>query len=386
MNIHEYQAKDLFFQYGIPVSAGVMICSGDEVPEAVSKMTPPYILKAQIHSGGRGKAGGIKKAETVEEAVKAAEELLGKTLVTKQTGPQGKTVHKILISEPADISEEYYIAVSTDRSSGKMVLLGCKDGGVEIEEIARVSPEKIIRTDFSIQSGLKDYHIRYHLDAMGLPYSKQLASILSAMAKLFVEKDCSLVEINPLALLSDGSYLAVDAKIVFDDNALFRHPEIEEMRDPDEEDPYELKAKQYGLSYVSIGGNIGCMVNGAGLAMATMDMIQSLGAKPANFLDVGGTATAERVSRAFELILSDPEVRIIMVNIFGGIVKCDVIAQGIVEAVKNTELKVPVVVRFEGTNMEAAREIIKDSGLKIVSAASLYEAARYCADYVKREV
>ena len=382
MNIHEYQAKELFAQYGIPVSPGKMAETVEAAAAAAKEINPPYILKAQVHSGGRGKAGGIKKADTLEEVAEYSNELFGKVLVTKQTGPEGKTVRKILVSEASDIKEEYYVSVSIDRASGKLVLLGCRDGGVEIEEIAKVSPEKIIKTPFSLQTGLKDYHVRSFLDAMELPYSRELASVLQGMVRLFVEKDCSLVEINPLALLADGSYLAVDAKIGFDDNALYRHPEIEEMRDRDEEDPYELKAKQYGLSYVSIGGNIGCMVNGAGLAMATMDMIQSLGARPANFLDVGGTATVERVSRAFELILSDPEVRIIMVNIFGGIVKCDVIAQGIVEAVKTAELKVPVVVRFEGTNMKEAREIINASGLRIVSAGSLYEAARYCSDYV----
>ena len=382
MNIHEYQAKELFAQYGIPVSPGKMAETVEAAAAAAKEINPPYILKAQVHSGGRGKAGGIKKADTLEEVAEYSNELFGKVLVTKQTGPEGKTVRKILVSEASDIKEEYYVSVSIDRASGKLVLLGCRDGGVEIEEIAKVSPEKIIKTPFSLQTGLKDYHVRSFLDAMELPYSRELVSVLQGMVRLFVEKDCSLVEINPLALLADGSYLAVDAKIGFDDNALYRHPEIEEMRDRDEEDPYELKAKQYGLSYVSIGGNIGCMVNGAGLAMATMDMIQSLGARPANFLDVGGTATVERVSRAFELILSDPEVKIIMVNIFGGIVKCDVIAQGIVEAVKTAELKVPVVVRFEGTNMKEAREIINASGLRIVSAGSLYEAAKYCADYV----
>ena len=353
--------------------------------EISRNITPPYILKAQIHSGGRGKAGGIKKADTLEEVEKYAEELLGKVLVTRQTGPKGKTVRRILITEAADIKEEYYVAVSVDRSAGQIVLLGCRDGGVEIEEIAASAPEKIVKTGFTLKSGLKDYHIRYFLDKMELPYSKELAGIIRGMARLFTEKDCSLVEINPLAL-TDKGYLAVDAKINFDDNALYRHPEIEAMRDVNEEDPYELQAKQYGLSYISIGGNIGCMVNGAGLAMATMDMIQSLGARPANFLDVGGTATVERVTKAFEIIMSDPEVKIILVNIFGGIVKCDVIAQGIIEAVKVTELKVPVVVRFEGTNMEAAREIIKNSQLKIISASSLGEAAQYCADYVSKEV
>ena len=382
MNIHEYQSKQLFEQFGIPVSNGEMAETVSDAVRIAENLKAPYILKAQIHSGGRGKAGGVKLAHDLEEVERYASELLGKVLVTKQTGPKGKKIYKILVAEAAQIQEEYYVAVSVDRASGKLVLLGCRDGGVEIEEIARTAPEKIIKTAFSLQSGLKDYHVRYFLDAMGLPYSKQLASILHGMVRLFVEKDCSLVEINPLALLADGSYLAADAKINFDDNALYRHPDIEAMRDVNEEDPYELQAKQHGLSYVSIGGNIGCMVNGAGLAMATMDMIQSLGARPANFLDVGGTATVERVSKAFELILSDPEVKIIMVNIFGGIVRCDVIAEGIVEAVKTTELKVPVVVRFEGTNMNLARDIIRNSGLKIISAGSLREAAQYCADYV----
>ena len=386
MNIHEYQAKQLFRQYGIPVSVGGMAETVEQAAEIASGINPPYILKAQVHSGGRGKAGGIRKADTLEEVRTYSGELFGKVLVTRQTGPKGKTVHKLLITEAADIKEEYYVAVSVDRRAGQIVLLGCRDGGVEIEEIARSAPEKIIKTAFSLTMGLKDYHVRYFLDKMGLPYSRELAGIINGMVRLFVEKDCSLVEINPLALLTDGSYQAVDAKINFDDNALYRHPEIEEMRDLNEEDPYEIQAKQRGLSYISIGGNIGCMVNGAGLAMATMDMIRSLGARPANFLDVGGTATVERVTKAFEIIMSDPEVRIILVNIFGGIVKCDVIAQGIIEAVKVTELKVPVVVRFEGTNMEMAREIITASGLKIVSANSLGEAARYCADYVGKEV
>ncbi|MBQ1522399.1 MAG: ADP-forming succinate--CoA ligase subunit beta [Erysipelotrichaceae bacterium] len=385
MNIHEYQARELFRQYGIPVSAGEMAESVRQAVEIAGRIDPPYILKAQIHSGGRGKAGGVKIARNLEEAERLASELFGKTLVTRQTGPQGKTVRKILVAEAAQINEEYYIAVSVDRGAGQIVLLGCRDGGVEIEEIARSAPEKIVKTGFSLKTGLKDYHIRYFLDRMGLPYSKELAAIIAGMVRLFIDKDCSLVEINPLALTSQG-YMAVDAKINFDDNALYRHPEIEILRDPDEEDPYEMQAKQAGLSYISIGGNIGCMVNGAGLAMATMDLIQSLGARPANFLDVGGTATVERVTKAFEIIMSDPEVKIILVNIFGGIVRCDVIAQGIVEAVKVTDLKVPVVVRFEGSNMEAAREIIRDSQMHIISSDSLGEAARYCAEYVSKEV
>ena len=385
MNIHEYQARELFRQYGIPVSAGEMAESVRQAVEIAGRIDPPYILKAQIHSGGRGKAGGVKIARNLEEAERLASELFGKTLVTRQTGPQGKTVRKILVAEAAQINEEYYIAVSVDRGAGQIVLLGCRDGGVEIEEIARSAPEKIVKTGFSLKTGLKDYHIRYFLDRMGLPYSKELAAIIAGMVRLFIDKDCSLVEINPLALTSQG-YMAVDAKINFDDNALYRHPDIEILRDPDEEDPYEMQAKQAGLSYISIGGNIGCMVNGAGLAMATMDLIQSLGARPANFLDVGGTATVERVTKAFEIIMSDPEVKIILVNIFGGIVRCDVIAQGIVEAVKVTDLKVPVVVRFEGSNMEAAREIIRDSQMHIISSDSLGEAARYCAEYVSKEV
>ncbi len=385
MNIHEYQARELFIQYGIPVSVGKMAETAWQAAEIAGRINPPYILKAQIHSGGRGKAGGVKIVRELKDVEKQASELFGKMLVTRQTGPQGKKVRKILVAEAAQINEEYYVAVSVDRSAGQIVLLGCRDGGVEIEEIARSAPEKIVKTGFSLKTGLKDYHIRYFLDQMKLPYSKELAGIIAGMVRLFIEKDCSLVEINPLALTSEG-YMAVDAKINFDDNALYRHPEIEILRDPDEEDPYEMQAKQAGLSYISIGGNIGCMVNGAGLAMATMDLIQSLGARPANFLDVGGTATVERVTKAFEIIMSDPEVKIILVNIFGGIVRCDVIAQGIVEAVKVTDLKVPVVVRFEGTNMEAAREIIRDSQMHIVSADSLGEAARYCAEYVSKEV
>ena len=383
MNIHEYQAVQLFREYGIPVSPGNVAFRAAQAVEIARTLTPPYVLKAQIHSGGRGKAGGVKVIKNLEEVEKGANELLGKTLYTKQTGPKGKTVRKILVCQGADIARELYVAISVDRAQGKLVLMGCKEGGVEIEEIARNTPEKIVKVPFTLQQGLRDYHINYFLDALALRPNKQLSTILKAMARLFMEKDCSLVEINPLAVLKDGSYLAADAKINFDDNALYRHPDIEALRDEDEEDPYEKLAKKHGLSYVSIGGNIGCMVNGAGLAMATMDMISALGAKPANFLDVGGTATSERVAAAFEIILSDPQVKIIMVNIFGGIVRCDVIAEGIVEAVKTTDLRVPVVVRFEGTNMDRAREIINNSGLRIISAHSLGEAARISVDYVK---
>ncbi len=383
MNIHEYQARSLFARYGIPVGNGEVAESVQQAVSIAEGLKAPYIIKAQIHSGGRGKAGGVKLASTLEDVGPICQKMLGMKLVTRQTGPSGKVVSKLLVAEAAEISEEYYFAVSVDRAAGQLVLVGCRQGGVEIEEVAKSDPEKIVKVAFSLQEGLRDYHIRYCLDQLDLPYYDQLAAILNGMVRLFIEKDCSLVEINPLALLKDGSYMAADAKINFDDNALYRHPDIEEMRDPKEENEYEMKAKEHGLSYVSIGGDIGCMVNGAGLAMATMDMIHYLGARPANFLDVGGTATAQRVARAFEIILSDPQVRIIMVNIFGGIVKCDAIAEGIVEAVKTVQLKMPVVVRFEGTNMEAAKTIIGSSGLPIISVNSLYEAAKYCVDYVK---
>ncbi|MBQ4251853.1 MAG: ADP-forming succinate--CoA ligase subunit beta [Erysipelotrichaceae bacterium] len=383
MNIHEYQAVQLFREYGIPVSPGNVAFTAAQAVEIARSLNAPYVLKAQIHSGGRGKAGGVRVVRSLEEVEKTAGELIGKTLYTRQTGPEGKLVRKILVCQGADIDKELYVAVSLDRANGRLVLMGCKEGGVEIEEVAKKTPEKIVKVPFTLQQGLKDYHINYFLEALDLPAGKQLNALLKGLARLFIEKDCSLVEINPLAILKDGSYLAADAKINFDDNALYRHPEIEALRDEDEEDPYERLAKKHGLSYVSIGGNIGCLVNGAGLAMATMDLISSLGARPANFLDVGGTATPERVAAAFEIILSDPQVRIIMVNIFGGIVKCDVIAEGIIEAVRTTDLKVPVVVRFEGTNMEKARKLISDSGLRIISAHSLGEAARISVDYVK---
>ena len=383
MNIHEYQAVQLFREYGIPVSPGNVAFTAAQAVEIARSLNAPYVLKAQIHSGGRGKAGGVKVVRSLEEVEKTAGELIGKTLYTRQTGPKGKMVRKILVCQGADIDKELYVAVSLDRAQGRLILMGCKEGGVEIEEVAKKTPEKIVKVPFTLQQGLKDYHINYFLDALDLPANKQLNALLKGLARLFIEKECSLVEINPLAILKDGSYLAADAKINFDDNALYRHPEIEALRDEDEEDPYERLAKKHGLSYVSIGGNIGCLVNGAGLAMATMDLISSLGARPANFLDVGGTATPERVAAAFEIILSDPQVRIIMVNIFGGIVKCDVIAEGIIEAVRTTDLKVPVVVRFEGTNMDRARELISGSGLRIISAHSLGEAARISVDYVK---
>lgn len=386
MKIHEYQAVQLFREFGIATAAGVPAFTPEEAVEAARTLPGPvYVVKAQIHSGGRGKAGGVKIAKSLEEVKDYAEKLLGATLVTKQTGPEGKVVQRLFITEGVDIEKEYYVSFAVDGQSAKIVMIASAEGGTEIEEVAEHSPEKIIKEYIDPTIGLRGYQARHAAGLLGLKGDevKQFMSIASGLYKLFLAKDCSLVEINPLAKLKDGRMVAIDAKVNFDDNALFRHKELQELRDLSEEDPKETEAAKYDLNYIPLKGNIGCMVNGAGLAMATMDIIKYYGAEPANFLDCGGGATAEKVAGAFKILLSDPDVKGIMVNIFGGIMKCDVIAQGIVEGSRQVGLNVPLVVRLEGTNAEAGKQILRESGLDITPADSMADAAQKIIGLIK---
>ena len=379
MKIHEYQAAALFNEYGIPTAKGVPAFTPEEAVEAAKTLPEGvYVVKAQIHSGGRGKAGGVKIAKSLDEVKSYASQLLGMKLITKQTGPEGKLVQRLFITEGVQIEKEYYVSFAVDGMSAKVVMMASAEGGTEIEEVAAKTPEKIIKQYIDPTVGIRGYQARYTADKLGLTGDevKQFMKVASGMYNLFMAKDCSLVEINPLAKLKDGRLVAIDAKVNFDDNALFRHPELQELRDFSEEDPRETEASKYDLNYISLKGNIGCMVNGAGLAMATMDIIKYYGGEPANFLDVGGGATAEKVAGAFNILLSDKEVKGIMVNIFGGIMKCDVIAEGIVEASRKVGVSVPLVVRLEGTNAERGKEILATSGLNITPADSMADAAQ----------
>jgi len=376
MNIHEYQAKGIFREFGIPVPRGMLCRSADDVGAAWDELGGPVcVVKAQIHAGGRGKAGGVRLARSREEAIAHAKALLGSVLVTHQTGPDGREVRKLLVEEGLDIEREFYAAIAVDRRRGGPVLIASAEGGVEIESVPQ---EKLLKEPIDTAEGLRPFQARAVAFGLGLGGEAvgAAAGLLSGLARAFLAKDCSLAEINPLVLLKDGRVLALDAKMNFDDNALFRHPDVEELRDPDEEDPAEARAAKFDLSYVNLDGNIGCMVNGAGLAMATMDIIQHAGGSPANFLDVGGAASVERVTEAFKIICEDDTVRAILVNIFGGIVKCDVIAEGILGAVQAVALKVPLVVRLEGTNVERGRQLLRDSGLPIITATDMADAAR----------
>lgn len=364
MKIHEYQAKELLAAYGVPVPEGLLALTPEEAKEATEKLGGQSVVKAQVHCGGRGKAGGVKLAKSPEEAFSIAQNMLGMTLVSKQTGPEGKVVHKVYITKAVDIRKEYYLSLTADASNATLVIIASGEGGTEIEETSEKNLEAIVKEQVSILTGLKSYEALEVAKRIGIPAEnrKEFAAILQKMYKLYVEKDCSLIEINPLILTGDGSLSALDAKITFDDNALARHPEVALLRDEQEEDPKEVRASKSDLNYVALDGNIGCMVNGAGLAMATMDIIKKFGGSPANFLDVGGSATEERVTTAFEILLSDPHVKAIMVNIFGGIMKCDIIASGIVAAAKAIDIQVPVVVRLEGTNVELGKKFLKEIG------------------------
>ena len=376
MKIHEYQAKELMGAYGIPVPGGSVAETPEEARE-IAKTLGKCVVKAQIHSGGRGKGGGVKVANTPDEAYEITEKMLGMNLVTHQC-PDGKIVHKVLVTDVCSYKKEYYLAVTGDNEHAGLVIVASAEGGTEIEDTAKNHPELIVREPVSVYEGFHGYQGIEVARRLGIPAElrKDFGKLLAGMVKLYLEKDCSLVEINPLVETSEGKLLALDAKVNFDDNALFRHPDVMELRDVLEEDPKEARAKEYDLNYVSLDGNIGCLVNGAGLAMATMDIIRKFGAKPANFLDVGGSATTERVTRAFELLLSDSRVKAIMVNIFGGIMKCDVIAEGIVAAAKTTGLSIPLIVRLEGTNVELGKKILDESGLAIIPASDMADAAR----------
>ncbi|OAT73386.1 ADP-forming succinate--CoA ligase subunit beta [Parageobacillus thermoglucosidasius] len=386
MNIHEYQAKEILRSYGVSVPNGRVAFTVEEAVKAAKELgTPVCVVKAQIHAGGRGKAGGVKVAKSLDEVRTYASELLGKVLVTHQTGPEGKEVKRLLIEEGCDIKKEYYIGLVVDRATSRVVLMGSEEGGTEIEEVAAKTPEKIFKEYIDPAVGLQAFQARRLAFNINIPKElvNQAAKFMMGLYQVFVEKDCSIAEINPLVVTGDGKVMALDAKLNFDSNALYRHKDILEYRDLDEEDPKEVEASKYDLNYIALDGNIGCMVNGAGLAMATMDIIKYYGGEPANFLDVGGGATTEKVTEAFKIILSDPKVKGIFVNIFGGIMKCDVIANGIVEATKQVGLNLPLVVRLEGTNVELGKKILQESGLNIIAAESMADGAQKIVELVR---
>ncbi|KGJ24865.1 ADP-forming succinate--CoA ligase subunit beta [Staphylococcus haemolyticus] len=386
MNIHEYQGKEIFRSMGVAVPEGRVAFTAEEAVEKAKELdTEVYVVKAQIHAGGRGKAGGVKIAKSLSEVETYANELLGKQLVTHQTGPEGKEVKRLYIEQGCDIQKEYYVGFVIDRATDRITLMASEEGGTEIEEVAAKTPQKIFKETIDPVVGLSPYQARRIAFNINIPKESinKAAKFLISLYNVFIEKDCSIVEINPLVTTGEGEVLALDAKINFDDNALFRHKDIQELRDLEEEDPKEIEASKYDLSYIALDGDIGCMVNGAGLAMATMDTINHFGGNPANFLDVGGGATKEKVTEAFKIILGDDNVKGIFVNIFGGIMKCDVIAEGIVAAVKEVELTLPLVVRLEGTNVERGKEILNESGLAIEPAATMAEGAQKIVKLVK---
>jgi succinyl-CoA synthetase beta subunit len=386
MNIHEYQAKELMREFNISVLNGGVATSSEEAVEVAKKLGGNvWVVKAQIHAGGRGKGGGVKLAKSLDEVREHAKKILGMTLVTHQTGPEGKLVQKILVEQGCDIDHEYYVGIVLDRDKGLITMMASSEGGVNIEEVAEKSPEKIIKVSIDPAAGFSPYIGRKIAYGIGLSgdMMKQTIKFLEGLYNLYIEKDCSVAEINPLVTTKDGKVIALDAKLNFDSNGLYRQPGIEKLRDVTEESEQELEAGKFGLSYISLDGNIGCLVNGAGLAMGTMDIIKLYGGEPANFLDVGGGATRETVEKAFSIILQDKKVKAILVNIFGGIMKCDIIADGIVAAAKSLKLEVPLVVRLEGTNVAIGKKILDESGLKIISASDLGDAAQKAVNATK---
>ncbi|GBD41380.1 Succinate--CoA ligase [ADP-forming] subunit beta [bacterium HR39] len=387
MNIHEYQAKELLRRYGVAVPRGRVAWTPEEAEAAARELGGSlWVVKAQIHAGGRGKAGGVRLARSPGEVRQIAAELIGRPLVTHQTGPEGRVVKRVLVEEGCEIDRELYLGCVVDRASGRVTFMASAEGGVEIEEVAARSPEKIVRAAVDPATGFMPYIGRRLAFAVGLPKElvRKAVAFTEGVYRCFVETDASLVEINPLVVTRGGDLLALDAKMNFDDNGLFRQPQIAELRDLDEEDPLEVEAARHGLNYVKLDGNIGCMVNGAGLAMATMDIIKLYGGEPANFLDVGGGADRDRVAAAFRLLLSDPKVEAVLVNIFGGIVRCDVIAEGIVAAAREVSLDLPLVVRLEGTNVELGRRILAGSGLPIIPAEDLEDAAKKVVEAARK--
>jgi len=379
MNIHEYQAKGILRKFGVPVPDGHVCYNGASAREWAKRLGPgPWVVKAQIHAGGRGKGGGVKLARTADEVRGIARDMLGMTLRTHQTGPEGKVVTRVLVENGCNITRELYVSLLVDRTTGKVTVMASTEGGMDIEEVAAQTPEKIFREAIDPLVGLTPFQCRNLAFALGLTgkLTGKAVSLLEGLYATFIGCDCSLLEINPLVVTAEEELLCLDAKFGFDDNAVFRHPKLADLRDYDEEDPNEIEASQHDLSYVSLSGNIGCLVNGAGLAMATMDIIKHSGGEPANFLDVGGGASIERVTEAFKLILSDPNVKGIFVNIFGGIMKCDVIATGVIEAARQVALQVPLVVRLEGTNVAKGKELLSSSGLNIIAADGMADGAR----------
>jgi succinyl-CoA synthetase beta subunit len=386
LNIHEHQAKEILKKFGAPVPNGCPVFSLDELEAAAKKITTnKIVLKAQIHAGGRGKAGGVKLVNNFDELKKEAKELFGKVLVTHQTGPQGREVKRLYLEDASEIEKEFYLSCLVDRATSKIAFISSAEGGMDIEEVAAKTPDKIITTRVGIEDNVNDNDVLsvlkpFNLDGNALEDGKK---IVQALYQSLIKTDANLIEVNPLILTKDNKVVCLDAKINFDDNALFRHPEILELRDLNEEDPMEIEASKYDLAYIKLDGQIGCMVNGAGLAMATMDIINLYGSEPANFLDVGGGASKEKVTAAFKIILSDKNVKGILINIFGGIMRCDVIAEGVIAAAKETELKIPLVVRLAGTNFEKGKEILNNSGLKIIPADDLNDAAKKIVEAIK---
>jgi succinyl-CoA synthetase beta subunit len=386
MNIHEFQAKQILARFGAPVPKGQPASTPDEAAAAFKALGQPRaVVKAQIHAGGRGKAGGVKLLSSAQDAKDFAAKLLGKSLVTHQTGPQGRVVRRVYVEEASEVARELYLGMLVDRKVGTVSVIASTEGGMDIEEVAAKTPEKIITEPLDPLLGVSPFLGRKVAFALGLKDKQvnQFAVLLASIYKAFLETDASLIEINPLVVTQDGRVLCLDAKMSFDDNGLFRHPEIRELRDPNEEDPDETEAAKYDLSYVHLDGNIGCMVNGAGLAMATMDIVKVFGAEPANFLDVGGGANTEKVAAAFRILLSDNRVKGVLINIFGGIMRCDVLAQGVVEAARQVNLKVPLVVRMEGTNVEQGKKILAESGIKVIPASDMADAARRITQAIK---
>jgi succinyl-CoA synthetase beta subunit len=379
MNIHEFQAKQIIARFGAPVPKGQPALTAAEAAQAFASLgVPKAVVKAQIHAGGRGKAGGVKLVSSAAEASEFAGKLLGKPLVTHQTGPQGRVVRQVYVEQASDVARELYLGMVVDRKAEYVAVIASTEGGMEIEEVAAKTPDKILTEPIDPVIGLAGFQSRKLAFALGLRDKQvgQFGALLSSLYRGFIETDASLIEINPLVITKDGNVVCLDAKLSFDDNGLFRHPDIRELRDPNEEDPAETEAAKFDLSYVHLDGNIGCMVNGAGLAMATMDIVKYYGAEPANFLDVGGGANSQKVAAAFRILLSDERVRAVLINIFGGIMLCDVLAQGVVDAAREVKLEVPLVVRMEGTNVDKGKQILKDSGIKVIAASDMADAAR----------
>ena len=386
MNIHEHQAKQILKKYGVAVPNGVFGFSVDDIVEKAKKLnTKKYVLKAQIHAGGRGKAGGVKILDSINDLFKASQEMLGKVLVTNQTGPSGKEVKRLYVEESSNIKKEFYLSCLIDRATSKIAFISSDQGGMDIEEVAKSKPEKIVTTKVDLLEEIKEEDCKKIIKIFNLDNKtfSQGIKLIKSIYKMFISTDANLIEINPLILTQENNLLCLDAKINFDDNAIFKHPEILELRDLNEEDPAEIEASKHDLAYIKLDGSIGCMVNGAGLAMATMDIIKLYGEEPANFLDVGGGASKEKVSAAFKIILSDKNVKGILINIFGGIMRCDVLAQGVVEAAKEIKINVPLVARLAGTNFEEGKKILDNSGLEIISASDLSDAAQKIVKEIK---